>query len=263
MPDDPPADAAPNALPNVPAGRARDLAFRPGLPAAAHPGFLGLLMLDTRFPRPLGDVGHPGTFERAGIPVRFVTVHGASPQRIVKEADPALMQPFIDAAVGLVQEGAVLVSTSCGFLAAYQDQLARAVAVPVVSSSLLQAARFASPGIVTIDAAALGPAVLRGAAVPPGTPVQGVAPGCEFHRRILGNDITLDLQQAERDVVAAAVQLVQAHPGVTDIVLECTNMPPYRQAVARATGRAVHDIETLLVGEWARLAGRQQRGGAR
>jgi hypothetical protein len=224
-------------------------------------GFLGILMLDTRFPRPLGDVGHPGTFERAGIPVRFVTVRGASPGRIVKDADPALLQPFIDAAIGLARDGAAMLSTSCGFLAAYQAQLADAVAgvavaVPVLSSSLLQAARFARPGIVTIDAAALGPAVLRGAGVPPGTPVQGVAPGCEFHRRIMGNHGSLDLQQAEQDVVAAALQLVQAHPAVADIVLECTNMPPYRAAVARATGRAVHDIETLLTAEWAASIGR-------
>jgi hypothetical protein len=219
-------------------------------------GFLGILMLDTRFPRPLGDVGHPGTFQRAGIPVRFVTVRGASPERIVKEADPALLQPFIDAAIGLAQDGAAMLSTSCGFLAAYQAPLSQAVAVPVVSSSLLQAARFAKPGIVTIDAAALGPAVLRGAGVPAGTPVQGVVPGCEFHRRILSNDSTLDLQQAERDVVAAALRLVRAHPAVTDVVLECTNMPPYRRAVARATGRPVHDIETLLVAEWAASFGR-------
>jgi hypothetical protein len=28
-------------------------------------------------------------------------------------------------------------------------------------------------------------------------------------------------------------------------------MPPYREAIARATGRRVHDIETLLVARWA------------
>ena len=42
------------------------------------PGFLGVLMLDTRFPRPPGDVGNAQTYERAGIPVRFVTVQGLS-----------------------------------------------------------------------------------------------------------------------------------------------------------------------------------------
>jgi hypothetical protein len=49
--------------------------------AAGEPPFLGILMLDTRFPRPIGDIGHPGTFERAGIPVRYAVVRGASPQR--------------------------------------------------------------------------------------------------------------------------------------------------------------------------------------
>lgn len=207
-------------------------------------------MLDTRFPRPVGDVGNPQTWRRAGIPVRFVTVRGASPQRIVKEADPALLQPFVDAAQALVREGATMLSTSCGFLAAWQDVLSRSVPVPVITSSLLQAAHFARPGIVTIEAASLGPTLLAAAGVSPSTPVQGVEPGCEFHRRILSNDSTLDLEQAERDVVAAASRLVERHPMVSDIVLECTNMPPYRDAVVRSTGRPVHDIETLLLSAW-------------
>ena len=101
------------------------------------PGFLGVLMLDTRFPRPPGDVGNAQTYERAGIPVRFVTVQGASPRKIVQEADPAFLQPFIDAAVGLARDGATLISTSCGFLARYQSALQAAVPVPVVTSSLL------------------------------------------------------------------------------------------------------------------------------
>lgn len=218
-------------------------------------GFLGILMLDTRFPRPPGDIGHPGTYARAGIPVRFATVRGASPRRVVEQGDPALLQPFIEAALELERQGAAMVSTSCGFLAAWQGELARALSVPVITSSLLQAARFARPGIVTIAASSLGPAVLQGAGVPAGTPVQGVAPGCEFQRRILGDEPTLDFARAGQDVVAAGQQLVQAHPQVSDIVLECTNMPPYRDAVARATGRAVHDLETLLLAEWAALRG--------
>jgi hypothetical protein len=213
-------------------------------------GFLGILMLDTRFPRPPGDVGNPDTYRRAGIPVRFVTVRGASPRRVVKDADTALLQPFVDAAIEMERQGASLLSTSCGFLAACQDALSRAVAIPVVTSSLLQVSRCRRPGIVTIDADSLTPALLAAAGVAPGTPVQGVQPGCEFHRRILSNDSTMDLAQAQQDVVAAALALVRRHPELTDIVLECTNMPPYRSAVAQATGRPVHDIETLLLAEW-------------
>ena len=215
--------------------------------------FLGVLMLETRFPRPPGDVGNARTYARAGIPVRFVTVQGASPARVVQQGDAALLQPFLDAALRLQEEGAAMITTSCGFLAAWQHELAQAVRVPVVTSSLLQVAGLPHAGIVTIAAASLRPEVLAGAGVPPGTPVQGVAPGSEFHRAILGNEETMDLAQAERDVVDAALGLVDRHPGLTDIVLECTNMPPYREAVARATRRRVHDIETLLLARWAAL----------
>lgn len=215
--------------------------------------FVGVLMLDTRFPRPPGDIGSPQTYARAGIPVRFLTVAGASPARVVQQADPSLIEPFVAAAWRLAQEGAALITTSCGFLASFQDALAAAVPVPVLTSSLLQAGSLARPGIVTFDAAALGPHILRAAGVPAGTPVAGVRPGCEFHRRILANDTTLDFAEAERNVVEAAERLVQQHPEVGNLVLECTNMPPYRDAVARATGRPVHDIETLVLARWARL----------
>ncbi|MDH6166042.1 hypothetical protein M2282_001183 [Variovorax boronicumulans] len=217
---------------------------------AAAPGFLGVLMLDTRFPRPPGDVGNPETYARAGIPVRFFTVEGASPRRIVEEADPRLIQPFVDAAVRLVAEGASMITTSCGFLAVYQDVIARAVPVPVLTSSLLQVPRHARPGIVTFDAQSLTPQILQAAGVPAETPITGVRPGCEFHRRILNNDTVLDLAEAQRNVVDAAMRLVEASPSVENIVLECTNMPPYREAVAAATGREVHDIETLILDAW-------------
>lgn len=212
--------------------------------------FLGLLMLDTRFPRPPGDIGNPLTFERAGIPVRHAVVAGASPRRVVVDADPALLEPFVRAAVELAADGARMISTSCGFLAAHQAVLARAVPVPVITSSLLQCAALPSCGIVTIDAASMSAAVLAGAGVPTGTPVQGVEPGGEFHRAILGNLPSMDLDRARRDVVAAALRLVERHPQVEHIVLECTNMPPYRDAVGAATGRRVHDLESLLLARW-------------
>jgi hypothetical protein len=224
----------------------------PARPSLAQ-GFLGILMLETRFPRPPGDIGNPETFARAGIPVRFAVVAGASPARIVQAADPNLLRPFVDAAVRLAAEGARIISTSCGFLARYQSDLAAAVRVPVWTSSLLECRRFTRPGIVTFDRVALGRAVLWAAGVADGTPVEGLDPGCELHRRILSNDDVLDLEAAERNVVAAARRLVARHPSVTDLVLECTNMPPYRDAVARATGRGVHDIETLLIQAWSVL----------
>jgi hypothetical protein len=214
------------------------------------PKFLGILLLDTRFPRPLGDVGNPDSFAAAGIPTRHWMVQGASPERVVTQADASLLPAFIAGAQALAADGAALIGTSCGFLVAHQAALQAAVSVPVLTSSLLLARQVANPGIVTIEAAALTDAVLLSGGVPTQCPVQGVEPGSEFHLRILGNHSQLDVAQAEADVVLAAQRLVQRHPAVQTIVLECTNMPPYRLAVERATGRRVVDAQTMLMDAW-------------
>jgi hypothetical protein len=54
----------------------------------------------------------------------------------------------------------------------------------------------------------------------------------------------LDRDEAERATVAAAERLVARCPEVAEIVLECTNMPPYADAVRAATRLPVHDVTT-------------------
>lgn len=220
--------------------------------------FLGILMLDTRFPRPPGDIGNPVTFEQLQIPVRYRTVQGASPQKVVRNSAALVLQPFVAAALELVEQGASMLSASCGFLARYQRELQAAVPVPVISSSLLWLGSPELSGescaVLTIDAQALDAQQLAGVGADPATPVGGVAPGCEFQRCLLGNEATMDLRQAEQDVVAGALALVKAHAEVTTLVLECTNMPPYAQAVAAATGRRVEHIVSLLEKRWRSAA---------
>lgn len=204
---------------------------------------LGVLMLDTRFPREVGDIGNPATFD---FPVRYKTVHGASPQRVVREHDPTLLQPFIDAGLALVAEGASALTTSCGFLVLSQSELQAALPVPVWTSSLLLLNDFRHAGVVTVDAQALGVDHLRAAGAHAGTPVEGIPAGCAFQQTLLHDLPTLDTHDALLQVVGAAQRLLARHPTLTDIVLECTNMPPYAEAVRRATGLRVHDITTLI-----------------
>jgi hypothetical protein len=200
-------------------------------------------MLDTRFPRVVGDIGNPATFD---FPVLYRTVRGASPQRVVRERDPALLQPFIDAGLALVDEGAGAITTSCGFLALFQRELQAALPVPVWTSSLLQLAGLDDAAVVTADAAALSPDHLRAAGAAADTPIEGLAPGCAFQRTLLNDDATLDVDDARAQTVAAALRLTARHRRLSTIVLECTNMPPYADAVRAATGRTVLDITTLL-----------------
>jgi hypothetical protein len=217
---------------------------------SSAPPFLGVLMLDTRFPRVLGDVGNPASF---AMPVRHRVVAGASPQRVVREGDPGLLQPFIDTARQLVDEGARAITTSCGFLVQFQQAMQAALPVPVWTSSLLKLPELSAPGVITVDVLSLGAAHLHAAGVDATVPVVGLAADGHLQRALLDDLPHLDAQRAEADVVDAAQRLVARWPAVREIVLECTNMPPYAKAMARATRRPVHHIISLLHERWNAL----------
>ena len=211
---------------------------------------LGVLMLDTRFPRVVGDIGHPRTF---AFPVRYSTVHGASPRRVVVERDPLLVAPFVAAARELEAEGVAAIATSCDFLALFQRELAASVAVPMWTSSLLLVAELESAlqmgervGVVTADAASLSADHLRAVGARADTPIEGLAVSSRFRATLLDDLETLDEREAKQATVAAAERLVARRPDVRAIVLECTNLPPYADAVRDATGLPVHDITTLV-----------------
>ncbi|MFN0186684.1 MAG: aspartate/glutamate racemase family protein [Aquabacterium sp.] len=215
--------------------------------------FLGVLMLQTRFPRRPGDIGHAGSF---AMPVRHLVVPGASPQRVVRDADAALLRPFIEAGLALAEAGAAALTTSCGFLARWQPQLQAALPVPLWSSSLLAVPGLAAqrPGVVTVDAAAFDAVLRRGAGLAADTPVQGLDPDSALVATLLQDRPELDAHAAERTTVDAALALLRRHPEIGAIVLECTNLPPYADAVRRATGRPVHHLLSLVHARWAMRA---------
>lgn len=221
------------------------------MPAAQAAGFLGIVMLDTRFPRPLGDIGHPATFDP---PTRRVVVERAWPASVVRSAqglrDAQLLDGFVAVVKLLEREGARAITTSCGFLVLLQAELQAAVQVPVVTSSLLQLPTLlrvhGRVGVLTISADALGTEHLLAAGVQAeqlgNVVVQGVDPQGEFARCILGNEATMDLARAQEDVVAAARALKVREPALAHLVLECTNMPPYQSAIEAATGMRCHSL---------------------
>jgi Asp/Glu/hydantoin racemase len=217
-------------------------------------GFVvGVLMLETRFPRLPGDIGNATTWP---FPVLYRIVPGATPTRVVDQADPALIEPFVTAAGELVEAGCRVITTSCGFLAILQRELARAVPVPVATSALLQVpmvARLLSPGqkvgILTARSHALTERHFSGVGwSSEDTPV--VVAGLEdepaWCESIGGNRPQLDRPAVEAAVVRQARQLAEREPGLGAFVLECTNLPPYAAAIQRATGRPVFDIVSLV-----------------
>ncbi len=217
---------------------------------AVYGARLGILMLEARFPRIAGDMGNAGTWP---FPVLYKVVRGASPQRVVRERAEGLLEAFLEADRELVQLGADAITTNCGFLSLYQAELASHVGVPVATSSLMQAPLIQATlppgqrvGILTISAASLTKEHLVKAGVAEGTPVVGTEGGAEFTRAILGDEESLDVAAAERDILAAGDELVTRHPNVGAVLLECTNMAPYARALATRIRRPVFDIVSFM-----------------
>ncbi len=212
---------------------------------------LGILMLEARFPRIMGDMGNAGTWP---FPVLYSVVPGASPERVVLQGAKGLLPDFVGAAQRLVQLGAEAITTNCGFLALFQKELAAEVKVPVATSSMMQVPWVQATlppgkrvGLITISRASMTPAHLAGAGVPADTPIVGTEGGREFFRVLITADKDeLDVAIARQDILDAGRELVTRHPEVGAIVLECTNMPPYAAALREAIGLPVYDIYSMI-----------------
>ncbi len=222
---------------------------------------VGILMLEARFPRIPGDMGNALTWP---FPVHYRIVRGATPDLIVRQDPKAMLAHFIDAANALVADGVDGITTNCGFLSLLQAELQAAVPVPVATSSLMQVPLVNAilptgkrAGILTISGSTLTPAHLAAANVPGDTPIGTTEGGAEFTRAILGNEANLNVEQARLDNVAAAQDLVAAHPEIGALVLECTNMVPYAADIRKATGLPVFSIESFVTWFQSGLAPRR------
>lgn len=228
----------------------------PGNPAVATGGkniyaaSLGILMLESRFPRIPGDVGNARTWD---FPVHYKVVKGASPDKVVRQGAEGLLEAFISAGQELIDMGVDGISTNCGFMTLLQAQMSQALSVPVAASSLMQVPMVQATlppgkrvGIITISQGTLTDAHLVSANLPLDTPVIGTDNGKEFTRAILDDEPYLDVAQSQQDIIEAGRLLVASHPEVASIVLECTNMVPYANALQRELGIPVYSIYNLL-----------------
>ncbi len=204
-------------------------------------------MLDTRFPRIVGDIGNPGSFD---FPVIYRTMEGIGPaDAVTAHPDrPRVLAALHANARALAEQGAVGLSTSCGFLALYQKDLEKLSPVPVATSALLliRTLKRKRVGVITASRESLTAAHLEAADAPANTPVVGLPSGGAFAATFLRNGLTLDREVVERETIAAGTALMRQHPSLDAIVLECTNLPPYKAALQRALNVPVYDVLDLL-----------------
>jgi Asp/Glu/hydantoin racemase len=212
---------------------------------------IGILMLDTVCPRLRGDIGNAATFP---FPVRYKVVTGAFPARVVPEQDNSLLPHFIVAAQELEQAGVKAITTSCGFLAIYQSEMAACVKIPVFTSSLLQIPlieTMLAPGRSIAVVSANGQMLNERRLIDTFSisrikhPVIGLEQAEEFYSVFVGQRTTLNLEKLTHEMTQAAEQVKLQAPQAGAIVLECTNLPPFRHIFQQVTGLPVFDIVSL------------------
>lgn len=213
---------------------------------------IGILILDAAYPCVPGNVGNASTFD---FPVRYKVVKNASIDRLLNQRDPSLLDPFIEAARELQDEGVKAVTGACGFMALFQRQVADALDIPVFLSSLLQVPfiyqilpRGRKIGIISADSSALTPDHFASVGITENIPLVlgGMENQVEFREAVLLEKGTLDSAQIQREVVEIAEQMVGKDPDIAALVLECSDLPPYAAAVQAAVNRPVFDFITMI-----------------
>ena len=212
---------------------------------------IGILMLDSKFPRIRGDVGNAKTWD---FPVLYKTVVGGTPKKVVLELTEDDIEPFILAAKELEQAGVKAITTSCGFLALFQKQLANAVNIPVFTSALLMVPfvkRFIGEnrkiGILTANSKTLSDAHLRAVGIcKEDVVIKGLEDKEVFTDFTVQNWDQVDTEKCRAELLEATEELLHENDDIGAMVLECTNMPPYTKDIQQVAGMPVFDIVTLV-----------------
>ena len=215
---------------------------------------IGVLMLDSTFPRIKGDVGNAKTWE---YPVLYKKVNGYVPKKVVLELDKKDIQPFIDAAIELEKEGVSAITTSCGFLALFQEELAMAVSVPVFTSALIMLpmiSRMIGKNkkvlILTANSNTLTLNHLEAVCgevkdIP--MEIYGTQDQKCFTQFTVENWNEVDIEQCEKDIFHVLDRaLLKDNSEFGAILLECTNMPPYSDVIREKYGLPVFDFVSLM-----------------
>jgi len=205
---------------------------------------IGIIMLNTAFPRPKGDVGNLASYD---YPAIILKLSKANVANVVSDSlSDDVIQEVIAGAHELRRQGVKIITTSCGFLAPIQQQVQQSVGLPFIASSLclLPFLRqvFGSKSkiaILTFDSQVLSPDHFNGN-FDDQLVIDGIEKGQELHQVIKHGLLLLDEAKAQQDVLEATQRLMHHAPAC--ILLECTNLSPYKAAIRKRFGIAVYDL---------------------
>lgn len=216
---------------------------------------IGILMLDMKAPLIPGNVGNARSYD---FPVRFKVLENMPADWWGDEIGPddSRCEIFIKAAKELEAEGCKAITSGCGFFAIYQKRAAEALRIPVFASPLLMVPMVSrmlgggqKVGIITANGARLVagnflPDVGIDETVP--VVIGGLENSEEFYNvHVTCEKESVNPEKMQAEVVQIAKDLVAKNPDIGAFVFECSDLPPFANAVARATGLPVFDFISM------------------
>merc|ERR1712070_547892 len=214
---------------------------------------LGVIRLDYNYPPAPGDIDCPGSY---GYDVLFRVIPGLTFDMAQSgKMSPAVDRAFRNGIQWLEKKGAVGITGDCGFMMAFQP-IARDVAtVPVFMSSMVQSPlvsvafdKYDEIVILTANSATLKPQkeVLLSQCGFNVDDDRFIIVGCQdvpgFDAVAKGDKV--DVEYVTPGIVKLVKDLLKRQPTIRAILLECTELPPYSDALRQATGLPVWDAIT-------------------
>ena len=200
-----------------------------------------VLQLDTDFPRIPGDVGCPDTF---CDPIEVLRISNATVGQVVTSNPASIpLEPFEDA---ITHASGDIIVTSCGFLSYWQAHLSGLSNRPFISSALTAlptlCKRYMAEDILTVtfDAGSLNANHFGQHQ----TDVVGLPPDMHLRQVISQNQSSLNIHRATQEISDFVTSQIKPHH--KHILFECTNLSPYKHAIAARTDLPISDILSCI-----------------
>lgn len=211
-------------------------------------GAIGMLQLDIPPNNTPGSINSPATYP---FPIICRRVPGAVVSNTAYgQGDDHMASAWVETARMLVAEGAVAISSNCGFSIKYQTAIAQTVPVPVATSSLLLLPFLLSitdgrVAVITFDSRPLTPGLLllSGVKSLDRVIVAGIE-NSETWEAMSRPENDYTIPQLANDLIASISRLRLRQPDIKVILFECAAFPLAAKQVREHTGLPVFDAVT-------------------
>eukprot|EP00931_Biecheleriopsis_adriatica_P073322 TRINITY_DN4762_c0_g1_i2.p1 TRINITY_DN4762_c0_g1~~TRINITY_DN4762_c0_g1_i2.p1 ORF type:complete len:392 (-),score=62.47 TRINITY_DN4762_c0_g1_i2:155-1183(-) len=214
---------------------------------------LGVIRLDYDYPPAPGDIDSPESFD---YDVFYRVVPGFTFKMCQSgKMTPAVEEEFKEALKYLIAQGVGGITGDCGFMM-YWQKLARSYTkIPIFMSSLAQLpavtcafSRDEKIGIFTANSKTLEPMrdLIRDECGVDTQEKRYIIVGCQDVPgfEAVANGTKVDVPRVTPGIVALVRKTLGEHPDIRAILMECTELGPYSDAVRQATGLPVFDAIT-------------------